>query len=221
MCREIADLNSARDAGRQILVSVDGTHGFGADAATISSLGCDFFASACHKWLFGPRGTGVAWARAAAWAQVTPRIPTFDRPTRRARVNGTAHVTAPGALMTPGGYHTFEHRWALAETFGLHRRIGPQQIASRVRELASALKEGLAKMAHVQLHTPLDEAVSAGIVCFDLEGFTAVAATERLRAMGIVAGATPYLRQHVRLGPTIANSEQDVEKVLHVLHRIR
>jgi selenocysteine lyase/cysteine desulfurase len=216
MCRAIARLGDPH-----ILVSVDGTHGFGAESDTVFSLGCDFFASACHKWLFGPRGTGVAWGTAVAWARVTPRIPTFDRPTRRARVAGVAHATPPGVLMTPGGYHSFEHRWALAEAFELHRRIGPERITSRVRELASALKEGLVEMAHVRLHTPLDGTVSAGIVCLDLDGLPATAAVERLRAMGIVAGATPYRRQHIRLGPTIVNSEQDIEKVLHVLYSFR
>jgi selenocysteine lyase/cysteine desulfurase len=221
MCAAVAELNLSRGDDSRILVSVDGTHGFAADPATISSLRCDLFASACHKWLFGPRGTGVAWGTSAAWSRVTPRIPTFDRPTRRARVNGLVHVTPPGALLTPGGYHTFEHRWALPAAFDLHLRIGRERIGARIAQLALALKEGLAKMPHIRLHTPMDERVCAGIVCLDVDGLPAVAAVERLREAGIVAGATPYLRQHVRLGPTIANSEKDIEKALDVLYQFR
>src|SRR5215212_5609448 len=63
---------------QHVLLCVDGVHGFGAEAATPPDLGCDFLVSGCHKWLFGPRGTGVIWGRTSAWNAVTPTIPTFD-----------------------------------------------------------------------------------------------------------------------------------------------
>ena len=78
----------------------------------LPDLGCDFFAAGCHKWLFGPRGTGLVWGRPGAWQHVTHTIPSFTAP-------GT-----PGGAMTPGGFHSFEHRWALAEAFRFHQRIG-------------------------------------------------------------------------------------------------
>jgi selenocysteine lyase/cysteine desulfurase len=68
--RAIADaLRSTR-----VLLCVDGVHGFGVEAATPQQLGCDFLVSGCHKWLFGPRGTGVIWGRADAWSAVTRRF---------------------------------------------------------------------------------------------------------------------------------------------------
>ena len=30
--------------------------------------------------------------------------------------------------MTPGGYHSFEHRWALGEAFRFHLAIGKQRV---------------------------------------------------------------------------------------------
>ena len=42
--------------------------------------------------------------------------------------------------MTPGGFHSFEHRWALAEAFAFHRAIGKRRVADRTRELATDLK---------------------------------------------------------------------------------
>src|SRR5215207_9582425 len=107
------------------LLCVDGVHGFGADATPVAELGCDVFASGCHKWLFGPRGTGLVWARPAAWARIEPTIPTFDASGFAAWFGRPAEgPPAPGARMTPGGYHSFEHRWALAEAFQLHLDIG-------------------------------------------------------------------------------------------------
>ena len=60
----------------------------------------------------------------------------------------------PGAFATPGGYHSFEHRWALAEAFALHQAIGRTRIAERTHTLATALKDGLAGMPKVRLRTP-------------------------------------------------------------------
>jgi selenocysteine lyase/cysteine desulfurase len=82
----IADIAKAVDAanrdrreGDRALLCVDGVHGFGNQDVAVARLGCDFFVSGCHKWLFGPRGTGIVWGRRAAWARTTPTIPTFDR----------------------------------------------------------------------------------------------------------------------------------------------
>jgi selenocysteine lyase/cysteine desulfurase len=46
------------------LVSLDSVHGFGAQDAGPPELGVDFLISGCHKWLFGPRGTGIIWGSA-------------------------------------------------------------------------------------------------------------------------------------------------------------
>ena len=76
--REIADELSERDAElgkRKTLLAVDAVHGFGVEPEALPDLGCDFLVSGCHKWLFGPRGTGIVWGRADAWPEVGPDDP--------------------------------------------------------------------------------------------------------------------------------------------------
>jgi selenocysteine lyase/cysteine desulfurase len=51
----------------------------------------------------------------------------------------------PDAMMTPGGFHSFEHRWSLGEAFRFHMAIGKAQIAARIHTLNRQLKEGLAE----------------------------------------------------------------------------
>src|SRR5918998_994161 len=122
---------------RDILLCVDGVHGLGVENATVGSLGYDFFVAGCHKWLFGPRGTGLVWGRGGVWDTVEATIPSFS---------GSA---TPGAEMTPGGFHSFEHRWALGEAFRFHQTIGKARIAERIHALNDQCKDGLAKMRHV------------------------------------------------------------------------
>jgi selenocysteine lyase/cysteine desulfurase len=218
--RAIADaLGSSR-----VLLCVDGVHGFGIEATTPRQLGCDFLVSGCHKWLFGPRGTGLIWGRSDAWNAVTPTIPTFDGRAFGPWLEGQPPPPSgiPGlpraAALTPGGFHSFEHRWALADAFEFRRKIGRGRAAARTHALAQRLKSGLAEAKGVRLVTPQDSALSAGLVCFEVEGRDPFEFVVRLYARNrIVASVTPYSRRYVRLGPTIANTPAEVDRVIRAV----
>jgi isopenicillin-N epimerase len=201
------------DPGSRLLLCVDAVHALGAEEMTLDSLGCDFLVAGCHKWLFGPRGTGIVWGTGDAWQACAATIPSFtDNEELFAWLESRAPKEGPTAkTMTPGGFHSFEHRWALAEAFDFQRTIGMEPVAKRTRELAGRLKEGLAGTAGVTLHTPADEAVSAGLVCFDVEGQRPEEAVDVLRRKGIVSSVTPYAQPYVRLGTTVLISEDDVD----------
>jgi selenocysteine lyase/cysteine desulfurase len=206
--RAIADAVRARNP--EALLCVDAVHGFGAEDATPEELGCDFFVSGGHKWLFGPRGTGLVWGSERGWARFTPVIPPFVGQAFAAWLGFAADAPPPGPAATPGGYHSFEHRWALAEAFALHRALRRDRVAARTRELASALKGELSGLSGVRLVTPKDPALSAGIVCCQVSGVQPADAVGGLWDRRVVASSTPYNPSHLRFGATIFNSEQDV-----------
>jgi selenocysteine lyase/cysteine desulfurase len=218
----LAEMNRNRDERDRVFLAVDGVHGFGIEDAAPADLGCDVLVSGCHKWLFGPRGTGIVWATPEAWAETTATIPTFDGRSYGAWLQERRPTgVPPGARMTPGGFHSFEHRWALAEAFELHGRIGRRRIAERTHELARMLKEGLAEIAGVQVITPADDELSAGIVCFALEAIPAREAVDALGAQHrVIASVTPYREEYVRLGPSIANGPEDVDAALRAVRAL-
>lgn len=218
----VANINAGRDEAHRILICVDGVHGFGVEDVTIDELGCDFFIAGCHKWLFGPRGTGLVWGSPRGWEHVLPSVPSFiDDGTRSAWISGTAVAgRTTGRRMSPGGFKAFEHQWALTEAFALHRAIGKPRVASRTHALARQLKEGLARMPHVTLQTPMADRLSSGIVCFDVGGMGPFAAVARLRQRNVIATVTPYAVRHVRLAPSIRNSPAEVEAVLREVHAL-
>jgi isopenicillin-N epimerase len=218
----LAEVNSERDAGERVLLAVDGVHGFGVEDVPVGELGCDIFVSGCHKWLFGPRGTGLVWANEDGWSRVDAVIPTFDGRSYLAWIEEREPTELPpAAAMTPGGFHSFEHRWALAEGFAFHEQMGRERVTSHTHRLASTLKEGLAEIAGVRVVTPLDESLSAGIVCFELVALPAREAVDRLLAEHrIVASVTPYAVEYVRLGPSVVNGEEDIERALRAVRAI-
>ncbi len=218
--RRIADaldrINADRDESNRVLLCVDGVHGFGIEDVTLADLGCDFLMAGCHKWLFGPRGTGIVAGTKRGWDAVLPTIPSFiDGSTWDAWFTGTEPAgPTTGSRMTPGGYKAFEHQWALTQAFSFHQSIGKARVAARTYELARQLKEGLASMPHVSLHTPHSDSLSAGIVSFDVQGLSPSAAVMRLRERRIIASVAPYAVPHVRLTPCLANTFQEIETVL-------
>jgi isopenicillin-N epimerase len=218
--RRIADAlgraNADRNETERVLLCVDGAHGFGIEDVALAELGCDFLMAGCHKWLFGPRGTGIVAGTRQGWEAVLPTIPSFiDGATWDAWFTGNEPAgPTTGSRMTPGGYKAFEHQWALTQAFTFHQSIGKARVAARTHELGRQLKEGLAGMAHVALHTPRSDSLSAGIVSFDVQGLSPSAAVMRLRERGIVASVAPYAIPHVRLTPCLANTPGEIETVL-------
>jgi selenocysteine lyase/cysteine desulfurase len=197
----VADANAGRPPAARALLCVDGVHGFAAVDTDIDDLRCDFLATGTHKWLFGPRGTGLLWGR--EWDALAPLIPTFS---------GDG---GPGATFTPGGYHTFEHRWAVRAAFEFHAAIGRDRIAARITEQAAQLKEGLAKIDGVRVVTPASARLSAGIVCCDLSTMDAYNAVARLRAdHRIAASVTPYAQQYLRFGPSIVTTPDQIDATI-------
>lgn len=210
----IARANAARPPERRILLCVDGVHGFGVEDVTMQDLGCDFFVAGSHKWMFGPRGTGVVWGRRELWPQLTPLIPAFGRASYMAFLQGAPPPPVTADVMTPGGFHSFEHRWALGEAFAFHLELGKAKIAARIHELNRQCKAGLAEMKHVKLHTPQADEVSAGIITFEVAGLKPDEVVKRLHAKRIVASSTPYATSYARLAPGLLNTSQDVETAL-------
>ena len=123
--------------------------------------------------------------------------------------------------MTPGGFHSFEHRWALDEAFKFHQALGKSRVTQRIYELNQQLKQGLATMPHVTLHTPLSQDLSAGIVCFEVAGLSPQQAVKKLRERGIIGSVTPYATQYVRLAPGLLNHPGEIDTVLKEIRELR
>jgi len=184
----VAHANRGRRSRERILLCVDGVHGFGVEDASPVGLDVDVFMSGCHKWLFGPRGTGVLLAAAHAWPRLAPTIPWFDR-------------RAYGAWLD------------VYDDLG-----GRARVARKTHALARRLKEGLSAVRGGRVKTPMGEALSSGLVCAEVAGQRPDRVVERLlRKHRVVASITPYATEYVRFGPSVANDEADVDRAVEAV----
>jgi selenocysteine lyase/cysteine desulfurase len=152
-----------------------------------------------------------------------PIIPTFARPDYADWMAG--HPAEPGAhdwgpTMTPGGYHSFEQRWALAQAFAFHSALGRDAVAARIAALTEQLKAGLAAIEGVHVHTPMASAASAGIVCFELDGRDPEGAAGALREREVAVSVAPYATRLLRAGATLLVDERGIDRALAAVREV-
>jgi isopenicillin-N epimerase len=222
IAESIAEVNRDREEKDRVLLIVDGVHGLGVEDPKITALGCDAFAAGTHKWMFGPRGTGFVWAKPAVWQRMRPVIPSFFslEPYEAWAQGHEPQTPARAAWFSPGGFQAYEHYFALPTAIHFHQKIGPARITARIHELNGQIKEGLAGMPNIELHTPRDENLSAGMVCFDVKGMKPEQVVKQLLDQRIIASTTPYRVSYARVAFGVVNTPQEVDQVLRAIRNL-
>ena len=217
----VAVLNKGRSESDRVLLIVDGVHGLGVEDETVAEMGADFFIAGTHKWIFGPRGTGIVWAKAENWKTLRVIFPAFAIEPFMAWMSGTK-PTAPtqASWITQGGFHAFEYEWALPAAFEFHKQIGRKKIAARIHELNDQCKVALAAMPHVKLHTPLGNKLSSGLIAFEIEGMKSDEVVKRLHEKKIIASTAPYRESYARLAPSLLNTPEEIETTLREIRAV-
>ena len=134
--KRLAAIAHARGAN----VLVDGAHAPGQLDLDITSLGVDWYAGNCHKWLFAPKGCGFLWARAGAQAGIHPPV--------------ISHGYGKGyaAEFDWTGTRDFSSWLAVPDALDFLLALKP----SRVRAYNHRLAAGQAKRIAAVWRTPLD-----------------------------------------------------------------
>ena len=198
--------NRERSEAERILYVVDGVHGFGVENARFADFNCDYFIAGPHKWMFGPRGTGIICAASTGMQHLVPSVATFSRDEDFA------------TIMTPGGYHAFEHRWATSEAFKLHLQLGKAEVQQRIHQLNSLLKQRLLEHRQIQLVTPRSEQFSAGFTFLRIKDRDADAVAAHLTTNKVMCDAVDRdVGPVIRLAPSLLNDEQQIDRVMSLI----
>ncbi|MHA4968194.1 pyoverdine-tailoring periplasmic protein PvdN [Pseudomonas extremorientalis] len=202
----VEDHNRNRDDRDRILYVVDGVHGFGVENLDFPDMHCDFFIAGTHKWMFGPRGTGLVCARDPQNKYVTPMVPTFSEDQDFA------------TTMTPGGFHAFEHRWAADEAFKLHLQLGKAQVQARIHALNTELKDHLLAHPQIELVTPRSPELSAGFTFFRVKGQDSEAVADYMMKNRVVIDAVDRdVGPVIRTSPGLLNSSDEIQRFMTLL----
>jgi selenocysteine lyase/cysteine desulfurase len=198
----------ARERGALSLV--DGAQAFGLMDLDLRALGADFYTGSAHKWLCGPKETGLLYVRRDAQDRLRPSIVSLY----------------PGAVGLSRSFEGFGQRdepafAGLAAAAAFVSGIGLAAIEARAKALARMLIAGLDRLPGVRLWTHPDPARSHAVVSFEPGGLD----PERLRAalfdeVGVIAAVrTGPDRPGLRLSPHLYNLTAEIDTTLAVLER--
>lgn len=143
---------------RGIPVIVDGAHSFAHFDFDHADLGCDYYATSLHKWLFAPHGTGMLYVKREKIRDLWPLM--------------AAPATLAGDIrkFEEIGTHPAAQNLAIAEALTFHEGIGAQRKAARLRHLRDRWALRLAGHERVRLHTSLKPGKSCGIANVEIVG---------------------------------------------------
>ncbi len=168
--REICDL--ARSKG--ILTLVDGAHPPGMLDLDISSLGCDMYAGACHKWMLAGQLTGFFYVRESMLDRIWPTI--YSGPVKGINLYGKPQSEPYlGRSQTAQKYEMHgSTNYSLGVTINaaldFHNKIGQDAIESRDRYLVERVRSGLQNVPGVIIFSSEDPRLCAGLVSFRIMG---------------------------------------------------
>jgi selenocysteine lyase/cysteine desulfurase len=159
--REIVGL--CREKG--IVSVLDGAQVVGQIPLNLHDLGCDFYVSSGHKWLLGPKGTGLLYIRAAARELWHPTQVGAWSDRRYDLDQGVLEFRSEADVVEYGTRNT-----ALVVGLGAAAdflaALGMDRVARRGRELAGYLRERLRTIPALEILTPSDAAASASMITF-------------------------------------------------------
>ncbi|MBI5021297.1 MAG: aminotransferase class V-fold PLP-dependent enzyme [Ignavibacteriales bacterium] len=208
---------------KRLWVFFDGAHGPGMTMLDLKDIGCDFYATCCHKWMCGPKGTGFLFVRKemldvlqAKWIGGGSDIGwdmTVDPPEFKGYVN-TAH------RYDFGTQNAAIYQGLSAATDFLYH-IGMENIVRRGNALSGYLQQELMKLEKVEMLTPVEEQSRGFVVGFRLKNMSYDKFGEHATKNGFrirLVGENNL--NSIRISTHIYNNFEEVNKFIEVVKQI-
>jgi len=137
---------------------VDGAHSFAQFDFKRDDLGCDYFGTSLHKWIYAPKGTGMLYVR----REKIPKI--------WALMASDSHNKNDIRKYEEIGTHSAAMRLAIGEAILFHNAIGGKRKEERLRYLSRYWMNKLKGVPKVGFNTSFDPKQSCAIANFKVDG---------------------------------------------------
>ena len=180
--KQIIDASHA--AGVPVLL--DGAQTFGAIPVDFKALNCDYFTGSAHKWLCGPKGTGILAVRRDRLDSLTPAYigggslsdgfpwAELDNP------ESVRTVFAPAASKFEYGMRNPAVYAGMIFAIDYLSDIGWDAIAAHERLMSDRLKARLADIPGARVQTPIPWENSSAILNIAIDGVSGKEFSQRL-----------------------------------------
>ncbi|MFD2205878.1 aminotransferase class V-fold PLP-dependent enzyme [Kiloniella antarctica] len=175
-----------------ILYLVDACQSAGQMPLDVEKIQCDILTATARKFLRGPRGVGFLYVRSSILDQLHP--PMIDLYSA-SWTSPNEYVLRPDARRFENWENNYAAKLGLGACVDYALEVGLDNIKTRIDELASHLRENLAKIKRVKLHTfgaAHNAPQQCGIVTFSIDDIKSLDAVTEILSRGVnVSGSSP------------------------------
>ncbi len=143
---------------RGIETVVDGAHSFAQFDFKRDDLGCDYFGTSLHKWIYAPKGTGMLYVKKDKISKVWPLMASDDK--QKNDIRKYEEI----------GTHSAAMRLAIGEAILFHNAIGGKRKEERLRYLSRYWMNKLKDVPKIGFNTSFDPKQSCAIANFKIDG---------------------------------------------------
>ncbi|HEV7743630.1 MAG TPA: aminotransferase class V-fold PLP-dependent enzyme [Pyrinomonadaceae bacterium] len=137
---------------------VDGAHSFAQFDFQQKDLGCDYFGTSLHKWLYAPKGTGLLYIKRDKIGKIWPLMAAETKQAEDIR------------KFEEIGTHSAAPKLAIGEALLFHNGIGGKRKEARLRYLSRYWMNRLKDVPKIRFNTSFDPNQSCAIANVHIEG---------------------------------------------------
>ena len=192
---------------RGIETIVDGAHSFAQFNFKRDDLGCDYFGTSLHKWLYAPKGTGMLYVRREKIPKVWALMASEDR--NRNDIRKFEEI----------GTHSAAMRLAIGEAVLYHNAIGAKRKEERLRYLSRYWMNNLKSVPKIGFNTSFDPLQSCAIANFKVEGVDPVQLGSYLMSKHKIF-TTPIVHEEftgIRITPNIYTTLWELDRFSNIV----
>ncbi|WP_442678616.1 aminotransferase class V-fold PLP-dependent enzyme [Sphingomonas sp. ASY06-1R] len=209
----VADITAlAREHKADVLL--DCGHALGQTAFSLRGMGVDFAGLNLHKWIGSPLGVGVVYIRRDRIGDID--VSPLEAPSDA--IDARIHT----------GTVNFAALLAVSDAIDVHDAIGVANKAARLRYLRDRWAKALRGRPGIEILTPDDPAMHAGITSFRLTGVTTMAANAALRKtlfdrwkIFTIERDGPRRGACVRVAPSFINTPDHIDRLIVAVDALR
>jgi selenocysteine lyase/cysteine desulfurase len=214
----------AHQQGTRVLV--DGAQSVGSFPVNFRQLGCDYLTGSSHKWLCGPKGTGILVIRRDRLDELTPRYVgggslAAPGPRNEAAIADLRPDFAPSASRFEFGMRNPVLYAGIVMAIDYLNNIGWDAIVEHEKAMSALLKKRLGETEGAIVQTPLDWESSSAIVNVSIEGVTGGEINQRFWNDFKIVQRAVVVPSGVRLSCAYFSAPEDVERVVEAVTSIR
>ncbi len=195
---------------RGIETIVDGAHSFAQFDFKRDDLGCDYFGTSLHKWIFAPKGTGLLYVKKEKIPKVWPLMASEDKQKNDIR------------KFEEIGTHSAAMRLAIGEAILFHNAIGGKRKEERLRYLSRYWMNKLKDVPKVGFNTSFDPKQSCAIANFKIDGIDPVALGGYLMSKHKIF-TTPIVHEEftgIRITPNVYTTLWELDRFCNVVEEV-